>query len=558
VLTRRALKRLADPRSFSRGEAYAAEDRVRALVVYGGAIRATVAGSEDYRVKLSVEQGSLAYSCDCPIGTDGVLCKHCVAVGLVWLRESKRKGAGADPAHTTAAVGSVQTFLQRKSAIELTGLLLEHAAEDERLMQKLEIAALRASPGGIDTRGLKRAIAAAGRVGANAYESARPFANRMRLATEPLEEMIATGNAAPAVELAEVALAAIERALSRVDDSNGIIGELLRELAELHHRACVAARPDPKATAKRLFAWELQSGWDTFRGAAETYADVLGESGLATYRALANKEWAKVRAVGPGDDDEDRYAGRFRIASIMEALARLTGDVEEIVAVKSRTLAMPYGFLQIAEAYRAAEKHDAALEWAERGMRAFQPRADVRLAVFIGDEYTRRRRFDDALAAVWPHFEERPRLDTYARLKAYGEAAGTWPTVRARAQTVLTSIAGRNSTLVEILLWEGRIDEAWRAALRHDCTTNYWYQLAELRAADHPDDAIVAYTRVIAETAARTNNRACADVVALLRAIEAVLRRHRRVTEFSKHVAAVRRSYGAKRNLMKLLADAGW
>lgn len=34
---------------------------------------------------------------------------------------------------------------------------------------------------------------------------------------------------------------------------------------------------------------------------------------------------------GPGDENPDRYGGRFRITSIMEALAEASGDLEALV-----------------------------------------------------------------------------------------------------------------------------------------------------------------------------------------------------------------------------------
>jgi hypothetical protein len=110
----------------------------------------------------------------------------------------------------------------------------------------------------------------------------------------------------------------------------------------LHHQACLAARPDPAALAERLFAWELESDLDIFDRAAVRYADVLGEAGLDRYRELAEERWATVPELGPGDSDRDAYGGRFRITRIMEALAELSGDLEQRVAVRSRDLSQGY------------------------------------------------------------------------------------------------------------------------------------------------------------------------------------------------------------------------
>src|SRR3712207_4273554 len=122
-------------------------------------------------------------------------------------------------------------------------------------------------------------------------------------------------------------------------DAGGCVSGALDELEELHHAACKEGRPDPRALARRLFEWELRGHYDTFFEAANTYADVLGEEGLAEYRRLAEEQWAHVRALGPGEEDPQRiYGERFRITHIMETLARQEEDVEALAGVLSRDL----------------------------------------------------------------------------------------------------------------------------------------------------------------------------------------------------------------------------
>jgi hypothetical protein len=52
------------------------------------------------------------------------------------------------------------------------------------------------------------------------------------------------------------------------------------------------------------------------------------------YRRLAEQEWARIPALSPGRDDPHKYGKRFRITHIVETLARQTGNVEAVVAVK--------------------------------------------------------------------------------------------------------------------------------------------------------------------------------------------------------------------------------
>ena len=123
--------------------------------------------------------------------------------------------------------------------------------------------------------------------------------------------------------------------------------------------------------AKRLFEWELRADWDTFYGAVEKYSRILGEKGLAAYRRLAEAEWARVPARSPGRDDAHQYGRRFRIARIVEALARKTGDVEAVVAVKKRDLSLPYSYRRL----RKRTSKPAKTTWRSTGQGAVSKRS---------------------------------------------------------------------------------------------------------------------------------------------------------------------------------------
>src|SRR5437879_5725409 len=84
-MSEQTVRRLADPRSFARGQAYFATGRVRRFVVDGASVTATVDGTNVYRVRLEITDTDLDGQCSCPYGQDGMFCKHCVAVALAWL-----------------------------------------------------------------------------------------------------------------------------------------------------------------------------------------------------------------------------------------------------------------------------------------------------------------------------------------------------------------------------------------------------------------------------------------------------------------------------------------
>jgi tetratricopeptide (TPR) repeat protein len=390
-----------------------------------------------------------------------------------------------------------------------------------------------------------------------------------------VDELLKEGRPAEVIKLTEYALGAVEEAMGSVDDSDGNMGGILERLQDLHHEACKKAKPDPEALAQRLFQWELRTGYDTFYGASETYAGVLGKKGLAVYQALAEAEWAKVPALRPGQRSSEEYGKRFRITHIMEMLARRTGDVEAVIAVKKRDLSLAYHYLQIAEIYKDARKHDLALEWAERGVKAFPERTDSRLREFLAEEYHRRKRYDEAMALIWAEFTEYPILDQYKKLKAHAQRIDQWKLWRDKALDYLRSEIARakdqrqrnrwpwyyhadHSELVRIFLWEKDVKAAWREAQEGGCSNDLWLELAAKRDKDHPEEALPIYQRQIEPTLDRKNNQAYAETINLLRKVRELMVKLERKDEFTNYLEKVRVAHRPKRNFMKLLDRASF
>lgn len=573
-LSHRDIRQLAGERFFARGERYFDEGRVHGLTEYRGQVAAKVAGTEDYRVKLWAERGDLGYSCSCPVGDDGEFCKHCVAVALAWIEESAGKGSKGAAGKSAATLEYVRAFLEQQDKGRLVEMLLNEALESDGLRERLFLETARMNPERIDLATYRRAIRNATRTNDYVdYYSAGTYARGIHRVIESISALLDDGHAAEVIELAEYALSQIEDSLGYVDDSDGHMGGCIHELQELHHRACLQAKPDAAILARCLFEWEMRSEWEFFGGAAVAYADVLGETGLAEYRRLAEAEWSHVPALGPGENDSDSYGRRFRITSLMEALARQSGDVEALVEVKRRNLSRPYAYFQIAEVYRAAGRQDEALDWAEQGWKIFSTERDWRLGEFLADEYHRRGRHDEALQLIWARFTESPRLENYQELQTHARKAGrsSWPRWRERALAhIRESIAGRkkqkgrqkaywhwreadHSELVRIFLWEERYDEAWQEACAGGCTDDLWMKLAASREQEHPQDALSIYRERIAPLVELTNNSAYEQAVELLSKIGKLMERLGRETEFDDYLASLRVEFKRKRNFIKLL-----
>ena len=361
-LTRDVMLELAGESYFERGEDYHRGGHVHDLVEHAGVVVARVAGTEDYRVRLWAED-DLVFSCDCPLGLDGEFCTHCVAAGLAWFEGDFLENAPGG----SATMHDVQTYLEKQDREVLVRIVMQQAMEDERLRERLLLRASRAE--GLDLAAFRRAVDDA--VDFDDYlGSSWEYASGIQNVVGAIAELLEEGFAPEVVESSEYALARIEGA--RAYDVDGTVGGILEGLEELPHEACKQAEPDQEALAKRLFEWELGGDHDTFFDAVNAYADVLRNNGLAEYDRLAKEEWAGVPALGPGREDMPRYYGkRERLAGIMEALAYRSGDVEGLVAIKSKDLSNSFAYVEIAQIYKQAGDDEKALEWAEEGAWVF-------------------------------------------------------------------------------------------------------------------------------------------------------------------------------------------
>lgn len=559
VLTREAMVELAGERYFERGEEYHRDGLARIFAEHEGIVTARVIGTHEYRVKFQAAGDGLRYSCTCPLGVDGEFCKHCVAAGLAWLEQPRDTVDATGPAGVT--MDEVKAYLERQDGDALVGIILDRAAEDELLREGLLLRAASERPEGPDLDAFRHVIEDALNPGGFLdYGSGWEYMQRVEAVLGAISRLLDRGYADEAIGLIEYALGTVESAMDY--DSGGHVSSVARDLEELHLTACERAGPEPETLAHRLFQWEINGPYDTFFGASETYAGVLGERGLAEYRRLAGEEWTRVSRLGPGERDPEGYGRRFRISHVMEALARRSDDVDELVAVKSHDLSRDHTYLEIAELYRQAGRRDDAFAWAERGVREF-PDPDPRLREFLAREYRERGRPEDAMEVMWEEFTTRPHLENYRKLKFFTERLEDWQAWRKKAidhvREQTASLSGSrwsrtdNSTLVRIFLWERRYDEAWREAVEGGCSPGLWLELAAARERDHPEDAITVYRDRIEALIDLKDKGAYREARDLILRVRDLMRRAGHEPEFAAYLESVRAAHRRKRNLMTLL-----
>ncbi|MGF1538344.1 MAG: SWIM zinc finger domain-containing protein [Elainellaceae cyanobacterium] len=580
---------LAGDRYFERGVEYFEYGRVRSLAQYGDRIVAEVAGTMPYQVQLWLEDETLNSRCSCPLGVDGLFCKHCVAVALAWIDEPPAYQPAADaPAKAGTTMADVQEYLARQTHETLVQMILDRALEDSGWREELLLkAAIRPAAGAngetnaevaveadIETfrQALHNAIIVVDFVD---YYHADEYIDGVQTAVNGLEDLLDAGYPDAVIELCEEALYLLEDAFNAVDDSSGYLGMVADDIETLHRQACEIAQPDPQALAERLFKMELQSGFGFFHQAVETYADVLGEAGIAAYQKAVDAE-ARYLAYSDSKEVSNYSSRRRQIRRMQESLIAITGDAEALVAAIAKDLAHPDRYWQIIEIYQGASQMEAAIDWAKRGAQAFsQSHWQDRFDDFLVDAYEQQGQHDAALETAWSSYTQRPIPLLYQRLKHQADKTQAWSQWRERAlarmrealeeaNRKVSSISrgGRSqgisvSLLVEVLLWEGDVERAWQEAQTGECRSPLLLRLADLRTDEHPQASLAIYQAQVEPLVNQTNNEAYRNAVHLLFKVRDIMLASDREDEFDAYLEQLVKTYKRKRNFVSMLKGQG-
>jgi uncharacterized Zn finger protein len=559
LITESALEELAGDRYFERGLAYFRHGAVSRLRAGEKEISARVRGTRLYAVRLRLDGRELDWDCTCPLGRDGEFCKHLVATGLAWLA-----GGNGDADEAPSELQTVRAFLDAADKNTLVELLIERAAEDDDFAGQLLLSAQRAghaAPGALKET-IRKAFSVSDFVD---YDEMRRFASRAMPIPELLRECLKQGDARTAAQLSTEAMTRGVRALEHSDDSDGLLGGILSDIAAVHLAAAKKGGLPPVDLARSLFDLKGADGFGFF--SLEPYLPALGKEGLAAYRKLAVAAWKNIPPLAPGARADGNGERRYPITQIMKTLACIDHDVDAMVDVLQRDLSRPYAYVEIAQTLSRAKRHDEALKWAEEGRKAFPDQLNYPLDDFLVAEYHRRKRHDDAIALRWGRFSKQPSLRGYQQLKQAADKAKAWTGWRERALAVLRPtraqaarprqpgewVEPKSMVLIQILLWEGASKAALDQARAAGCSVHLWLEIAQALEKENAADAIAIYQEQIDPVIARTRDHAYDEATKLVQRVRDLLANAGRRADFTPWLNALRARHKAKRNFMKRL-----
>jgi len=391
------------------------------------------------------------------------------------------------------------------------------------------------------------------------YWASSSWASDAAPVVDALAQAVASGPSAELVVLLQRAAGHLVKVILRADDSNGMIGDLIRQVLELHCEACAACVAEPQALAKWMvrFAFEDQ---DFFEVDPVAYVDALGENGLAVYRREVAKrsDSADVPTDGP-PGLRDYYGGfpSFAAKYAAERLAIIDRDVGRLVELLGGDLSMPHQFVRVAEAMVELGHTDDALEWARRGIAETSGWQVANLYDLAAELLNSAARVDEVVEVRRHHHESTPSSSTYAKLQSASLANGTW---EAEIGPARAALAQRDSAgLIDALLADGEPDAAWAVATTSgdELHNSQWLRLAEVRESTEPADALAVYLRLVDLALVDANKGAYREAVRYLKAARRAATSADWVAEFTDHLAGVRERNRRRPSFMAMLDKAG-
>jgi tetratricopeptide (TPR) repeat protein len=471
----------------------------------------------------------------------------------------------------------------------LVAIVLEQAMGDDALRDRLNLSAAVANPDGVDLVSLRQRIDKALEPPEFDYDSRywdeedpyEGYVDQIKPVLSALKTLLGAGQAASVATLVEYALAELNKQCMEMEYDFVESEEIIHPLIALHVRACIVTKPDPQTLADWLFRLGVRDAANDFEGFAwEKYKPVLGKSGLARFRQLAEEEWKKIPALKTRDGTDSHRLLRSRLQEIVMQFAREDGDIDAEAEAAKKDLSQSGGYLVVARIYQSAKRYDEALEWAEKGWKAFPDKygRNPELRDLLAREYRRKRRNAEAMDLYWSEFTARPSLARYQELKKQTDKDKAWPSWRAKAfERMREAIAAakkkkRNdrrtrddgwtphyydidhgddhSLLVEILLWEKKPEEAWREAMAGNCAEDWWLKLSAWRENKHPEDCIPIWRRRVERLTQHANQGNYAPAAESLAKLGELMARTGESKEFTAYMRAIRDDLHRRRNFI--------
>ncbi len=313
--------------------------------------------------------------------------------------------------------------------------------------------------------------------------------------TKSLTADFKAGRMALVLDVIPEVLLALDAFLGDHSDPHGKVRDLIPVLTELHLDAATELRPGGEKLAQQL-AKVAREGMRAglFREAAYAYRDMLGDEGLALYRRLIEPDWQA--AMEPAL--RYQWQLRMQVEGQMMAWARAQDSpavrAAETAKIRRGMAVTAEHLLEAAESFSRLGDADLATEALGLGFTtALAGTVAPGTLLTLANLLMETKDAADAEAIAWTTFTHRPCRESYLLLLQAG--AGTGRTEGLREQAMGLAKARSADLTLDVLVAEGRWEEAAAVAKAGQLTLNGWLFWARSVEDISPTEAVSAWFR---------------------------------------------------------------
>ena len=555
------LIRLAGKPAFNRGIDYFKGGHVLELKQKGSRITAEVEGSEIYLVTLKWTSSQLDGACDCPASEGFDFCKHCVAVALT-LREAQ---AEQNKLAQGGTENRIKAFLLKQNREKLADWLLELIETDRTLLQQWSMRADR-DLGVLDVKALKKRITAAIPYNRNLYryKQVRNYFAQVEIVMDQLCEMAEQLPAEDTLKLVDYALQRICRALETIDDSGGFRFGAIDALHMAHINACTRLDWPKKKITSYLLDLLFGEQQDFYPEIPSSYADALGDSGMALFNDSLQAKWDALPPLkqGAGYDEKWPY---LQLQHMLEQQATLSNDSQAIIRLRQKTATDLYGYQDLAERCLEIGDNEAVETWLEKCRQSSERDHHHRTERIQINLSRAKKLWSEALEQQWTLYTKSLDLKDYRTVLELAKTAGdkhdwhqkTIQFLNKQPQTKNRPhwASSRTDNLLEIYLHHKAFEDALALVTKEQANPALLLTLA-WNISNQPEKAFPLFQRVIESQISQTNNNAYHDAIKILREMAEKMQTRQHKQQMIELLDQLRQKFRAKRNFIKWLNEA--
>lgn len=305
------------------------------------------------------------------------------------------------------------------------------------------------------------------------------------------------GHAAEMLVLIENSIVNLDRVIYGMQKTLLKWTTIQRELETLHLRCVMELGMQGPDLARRIFKLQCSTYADVFLEAPTNYAEAMGKSGLQLYRELLEPAY---RTLVMGEAHPDRtisgLRGFLRQRAMLGAWATHSGSLEERLEVLVALSLSPQEILNAAKELEAKGFVLEALQTVKKGYERFEARNPHPLALYLAERHESFGQFEEALQYRWRIYTHNPTLDHYRKMMA--TAAPARQTERYLEGALDVASQKSNSLYAQLLLEQGRVEDALEVARSGGAAAATWASLAACHAEIDPSKAIEIYFHCVA------------------------------------------------------------